>query len=165
MGIRLTDCSCHCHCGMPGQGFFDERRINIVAAPDDQIFCAPCNEEVTVGINPAKIASSQESLICKQADILGWIGICLSDHDARVRDTNLSDLVHVAFARDVAISVDRENAHIRIGEGQANRANFFITVGRVAGHKAGGLGQPISLDNGGAGGVFKPFIEFDGQRR
>jgi hypothetical protein len=87
MGVRLADRSDHGDFGVCGDRVLDHRRIDIVAATDNQIFRAAAQRERSVRVKAAQVARVEPSALDPDAPVVGFpevagkhIGAAYADH-------------------------------------------------------------------------------------
>ena len=165
IGVGLSDCTGHRNGRVAGQGLFDVGGIDVMAAANDQVLGAPCDPDVTIAIDPAQVARPQMCAVGIKAFVLGRLGIGVACPYARCGHTDFSDFIDVADLVDGAILIAMQDLNVRIGEGDANRADFLLTVDRVATHKAGRFRQTISFNDVDRRFTFKALEQFDRQGR
>ena len=75
MGIRLADGAHKAHRRMAHQRLFDDRRVDVVATPDDQILRTARDEQIAIRVDPAQIPGPQEVTVREQALVLVGLGV------------------------------------------------------------------------------------------
>src|SRR5262249_40837730 len=119
--------------------------------------------EITFRVQPAEIAGidpdkvDECALVVELVEIAAEYAWTCHDHDA--------DLVDSAVALEPAISVELDDAHAAIGQGQAGRAEANRTIRIGNGVDAGGLGHAVDLEHRQLEPVLDRRADSDGNRR
>mmetsp|Transcript_7158 Transcript_7158/g.11773 ORF Transcript_7158/g.11773 Transcript_7158/m.11773 type:complete len:241 (+) Transcript_7158:488-1210(+) len=137
------------------QGLFDFGRVDVVTTTDDQVFSPTGNPEISVFVQAPEIAGAQMRAVVEQINVFIRFGVGVARVNARVGHTDFAHFVRGAFHRTVRRVFN--DAHISVGERQANGTNFLGTGWRVARHKTGRLCQTVAFDNVDTTGAFKAF--------
>src|SRR5690606_15529633 len=109
---------------MAGQRLFDHRRVDIMAAANDQILGAAGDEEIAVLVDAPQVAGAQEPAFGEKIPVLVILGIGRPLKDPGRADTDLANLIYAGLD-EATIAVAVQDPHMAIGEDQPDRAGLF----------------------------------------
>src|SRR3954452_20355784 len=144
IGVGLADHRGKADGGMAEHDLLDRCRINVVAAADHEILGAAGDPEITVSIEPAKIAGIDPDLVDESTLVVLVVEIA-AEHAGPGHDDN-ADLVRRAVADQLAVSIELDNADPRVRHGKADRteSDRARRIGQRV--NARGLGHTVDLD-------------------
>ena len=161
-GVRLADGTGEGHGRMRKQRILDLGRVDIMAAANDQVLGPPGDPEIAIGVDPAQIAGAQETVLGEKIVVLVGFGIGRAFEDAGIGHADLAHLVGCAFGK--TLGQLPQDAHMGIGQGNADRAHLLDAVDRIATDQTGRLGQAIAFGDLDPGRGLEAVVKLDRQR-
>ena len=129
------------HVGMLVEHLLDLARVDVVAAPDDQVLLAIHDEEVPVLVDLGHVAGAEPAgLVDRVRRRLRALPVAL--HDVVAAD---HDLAHLALRDLLAVLVP--DLHLDALDRRADRSRLALAAGVVERRDRGGLRQPVSLED------------------
>jgi hypothetical protein len=146
---------------------FDCGRINVVAAPYDQVLPATGKPEVTVGIAMAKVTCVEPSLAIAQVDPKFVVLFITQVAVENVRTGNDQQAHFIGGAvTHVSAGVVRDNRFHRLArDAQSDRTDSAIAVWWIGRAHARSLCQTLALKDPGSSSLLKGAEDFDWHRR
>ena len=99
MGVRLADRAGEGDRRMLHHRLLDQRRVDVVAAADDQVLGPAGDPEIAVGVEPPEVAGAQIAAVGDDAAVARRFGVDVGVH-AGVPHADLADLVGGALPQD-----------------------------------------------------------------
>ena len=165
-GVGLPDRTGHGDRLMRRQRVLDQRGVDVVPAADDEILGSARDPDVVVVVLAPQVARAQVAppvQVVVELLVLRLVGIGVADPDAGVGHADLAHVPVRALRR--AVAVIGQDAHVRMDEGQPDRADLLLPLDRIDGDEAGRLRQPVALHDRHARRLLEPSVEFDRQGR
>ena len=164
IGVGLADRAGEGHLGMVHQRILDLRRIDVVAAADDQVLGAAGDPDVAVGVDPAEIPGPEVAALGQRPAIALGIGVDLAPTPGL--RTQISPISSVAQRLRIAPAGSQlQDLHVGIRKRKADAADLPLAVGRVDRDEARRLGHAVSLQHPHPGRILEAVEELDRHRR
>ena len=158
-GVGLADGAGEGHGRMRKQRILDLGRVDIMAAANDQVLGPPGDPEIAIGVDPPQIAGAQEPTLGEKIVVLVGFGIGRAFEDAGIGHADLAHFVGCAFGK--ALGQLPQDAHMGIGQGNADRAHLLDAVDRIATDQTGRLGQAIAFGDLDPGRSLEAVVKLD----
>ena len=113
---------------MQAHRIFDHRRINIVPAPNDQIFRPSSNKNTALFIGISQITAVEYTVI-KHAGVLLWVEI--TARHRRAGHGPHADFMGLALGTQAAIGLQATDRHAGVRQRIADRAGSTLAAGKI----------------------------------
>ena len=131
IGIGPSDGRGQRHRGMGMQAVLDHAGVDVMSAPDDQVFGPARQPEIPVLVAAGQIAGQQPAILREQPLVMAFL-LVTADH-IRPLDGDNADFLIGAILGPAPLLVDTHGLHVLIGKADTDGADAPLAVRRVEG--------------------------------
>jgi hypothetical protein len=148
---------------MAVERLFDDHRIDVMAAADDEILGTAGQPDIALGVEPAEITGVEPAAGQHGTAVMARIEITRGD--LRAAHQHVADRAGRAIAADRAVGRHVGDADLGVGQAQADRSGAALAMQRVHARVAVHLGHAVALDHRGTDLALDAPDQLDGHGR